>query len=158
VNRAVSQKILVLGLGNPLSGDDSFGVRTLEALQQILQPLPQNIILIEAGTDLLNYVEDLASYDRVVLIDAVLDPEGKAGKPGSILVLEENEFSSWPETSPGVHQITPLLALKLFRTLHPEAKTTIVLIALLIDQLTQNPNYVTDPLIAQAAISVKQLL
>jgi hydrogenase maturation protease len=158
VNKAVSQKTLVLGLGNPLSGDDSFGVRTLEALKRILQPLPQNVVLADAGTDLLNHIEDFSSCDRVVLIDAVLDPEAKLGKPGSVLVLEENEFSSWPEASPGVHQITPLLGVKLFRNLHPEAQTKLFLVALLVDQLKHQPHYATEAVIAQSATTLREIL
>ena len=158
MNQADSQKTLVLGLGNPLSGDDSFGVRALEALKQVLHPLPESIVLTDAGTDLLNYIEDFSSYNRVVLIDAVLDPEAKLGKPGSVLVLEENEFSSWPETSPGVHQITPLLGIKLFRTLHPESQTRITLVALLVDQLTHHIRHATAPRIEGAVTALRALL
>jgi Ni,Fe-hydrogenase maturation factor len=82
------------------------------------------------ATDLLNHVEDFPSYNRVVLIDAILDPGGRLAGPGSILVLQENEFFSWSEASPGVHQITPLLGVRLFRALHPEAHTKILLAGL----------------------------
>ncbi len=158
MKRAVSRKTLVLGLGNPLSGDDSFGVRTLEALKQILQPPLQDVVLTDAGTDLLNHIEDFSSYSRVVLIDAVLDPEAKLGKPGTVLVLQEDEFSSWPDSSGGVHQITPLLGLKLFRTLHPGSQTSIVLVALLIDRLTSQIRHATEAIISKAATLLRNLL
>ena len=154
----LSQRTLVLGLGNPLSGDDSFGVRVLEALRRVEQPLPGNIAVADAGTDLLNRVEDFASYDQVLLIDAVLDPDGRLGQPGSISVFGENEFSSWPETSPGVHQITPLLGVKLFRTLHPKAQTKIILVGLLVDQITHHIRHATRERIEQAAARIRELL
>jgi hydrogenase maturation protease len=158
VRKADSQKTLVLGLGNPLSGDESFGVRTLDALKAALRPLPPNIVLADAGTDLLNYIEDFLSCSQVILIDAILDPDGKLGQPGSISVLGESEFFSWSDTSPGVHQITPLLGVKLFRTLHPEAQTKITLVGLLVDQITHEVRYATTERTEHAAKTIHSIL
>ena len=123
-----SPKTLILGLGNPLSGDDGFGAQVLGFLHQEGTELPSHITLVDAHTDLLNHIESFADYDKVVLIDAILDVEGKMGKPGRIVVLCEEDFLSWSENSQSVHQMSPILALRLFRQLYPSAQTQISLV------------------------------
>jgi len=144
------KKTLLVGLGNPLSGDDGFGPLVLERLRAAgLGGLP-DVSILDAGTDLLNHIENFPKYDCVVLIDAILDPEGRLGAPGRVEVLEEKSFLSWSETSEGVHQMSPLLGIKLFRILHPEASTEIYLIGLFVDQLSHSPHYLTEECIHQA--------
>jgi hydrogenase maturation protease len=145
----------VLALGNPLSGDDGFGACVLEQLQH--GELPSGVQLEDASTDLLCRIPDFAEYDQIVLIDAVLDPEGKLGKPGHIAAYEEAVFRVWPETSPSVHQVSPLLAVKLFRTLYPESRSQITLVGLIVDHVGQKPVYATEARIAEAAATVLAL-
>jgi hydrogenase maturation protease len=153
-----SRTTLILGLGNPLSGDDIFGPKALEQLRQSEPKLPPSITLIDAHTDLLNHIEDFTKYDSVLLIDAILDPEGKLGEPGKVVVLDESKLQSLPETSSSIHQMSPLLAVKLFRTLHPEAQQTqITLVGLIVDQLTSEPRYAIADRIAEAAAVVKTI-
>jgi hydrogenase maturation protease len=152
------RKTLLLGLGNPLSGDDVFGSRVLGQLQSSKTALPPGITLIDAHSDLLNHIEDFAKYDGILLIDAILDPESKLGEPGKIVVLQEEKLQSLPEASQSVHQISPLLAVKLFRTLHPEARTQFTLIGLIIDQLKSEPCYATTDRITEATAIIKKIV
>jgi hydrogenase maturation protease len=156
--KQTSRKTLILGLGNPLSGDDIFGPQVLEQLRQSETDMPPGATLIDAHTDLLNHIEDFTKYDSVLLIDAILDPECKLGDPGHVVALDEQQLQSLPETSPSIHQISPMLAVKLFRTLHPESQTQITLIGLIIDQLTTKPHYATSARIAEAALLLKKLV
>jgi hydrogenase maturation protease len=121
----VRPRRLVLGLGNPLLGDDGFGSAVIELLRQ-RPDLSAAVDLVDAHTDLLAQVETLGSYDEVVLVDVVIG----AGHPGAVEVVDEETFMRWPETSPSCHQISPLLAVKLFRALQPQAATRITLVAL----------------------------
>jgi hydrogenase maturation protease len=147
---AIPDKTLLVGLGNPLNGDDGFGPLVLERLRAA-GTIIEGVTLVDAGTDLLNQIESFAGYDRVVLIDAVLDPEGKLGSPGRIARLEEQTFLSWSEAAQGVHQLSPVMGIKLFRTLYPDAATRIFLIGLFIDRLSHEPLYMTEDRIQQAA-------
>lgn len=153
-----NRKTLIVGLGNRLIGDDRFGAQVLERLHQNGTDLLPGVSLTDAHTDLLNCLEDFPEYDLVVLIDAILDPESRLGPPGGIVPLDEEAFESWPETSQGVHQISPLLTVKLFRRLHPEAQTQIALVGLLVDQVTNAPRYLTDERIQEAAAAVQTFL
>jgi hydrogenase maturation protease len=151
-------KTLILGLGNPLSGDDGFGAQVLGLLHQHETELLPGVSLIDAHTDLLNHIETFAACDRVVLIDAILDPENKLGKPGQVVALREEEFLPWSEASPSVHQMSPILAVKLFRQLYPAAQNTFTLVGLLVDQLTHAPRYATADRIHEAAAIVRDFL
>jgi hydrogenase maturation protease len=125
---------LVLGLGNPLLGEDGFGSAVIELLRQ-RPDLSAAVDLVDAHTDLLAQVETLGSYDEVVLVDVVIG----AGPPGDVAVVDEETFMRWPETSPSCHQISPLLAVKLFRALQPQAATRITLVALHADVVRAAP-------------------
>ena len=153
-----SPQMLILGLGNPLSGDDGFGARVLELLHRDGTESLPGVSLIDAHTDLLNHIESFLTCDRVVLIDAILDPEYKLGKPGQVVVLHEKAFLSWPEASPSVHQMSPVLAVKLFRQLYPAAQTQVHLVGLLVDQLTRAPRYATEDRIREAAAAISALV
>lgn len=115
---------LVVGLGNPLLGDDGFGSAVVRQLRA-RGPMP-GVDFVDAGTDLLAHIDDFASRDEVILVDAVLDPS-RAGEVG---VVEQEVLLGWPDQSPDCHDMSPLLAVKLFRALHPEATTRFTLVAL----------------------------
>ncbi len=128
----------MIGLGNSLSRDDAFGSMALARLVQ--EPaLPKDVDFTNADTDLLSVLEEFPKYSHVILVDALLDAEGKVGRPGTVIALEEEEFSAWPETSPGVHQFSPLVAVRLFRKLYPCAKTRVTLVAYCSDHIVLRP-------------------
>jgi hydrogenase maturation protease len=149
---------LILGLGNPLSGDDGFGAQVLEFLHLDETGSQPGISLVDAHTDLLNHLESFVAHDRVVLIDAILDPEKKLGQTGQVVVLHEEKFRSWSEASPSVHQMSPLLAVKLFRQLYPAAQTQISLVGLLVDRLTHASRYATADRVREGAAAVRACL
>ena len=71
-------KTLVLGLGNPILGDDSVGLHVARALEDRLsQP---EITVTEASVAGLNFLDLLVGYDRAIIIDAIQTNEGKAGQ------------------------------------------------------------------------------
>ncbi|HUL62092.1 MAG TPA: hydrogenase maturation protease, partial [Methanocella sp.] len=63
------RKIVVLGVGNLLMGDDGFGPRVLDELRK--RNLPPNVELIDAGVggmSILSWIEDA---DKVIIIDSI---------------------------------------------------------------------------------------
>ena len=76
-------RTLVIGLGNPLMGDDGVGLVALELLRSDWE-LPPEVELVDGGTWGMNLLPLLEDADRVVLLDAI-----RAGKaPGAVVVLE----------------------------------------------------------------------
>ena len=121
------QKCLVAGLGNPLQGSDGFGAAVLECLRS-RPDLPPSAELIDGGTDLLSCLDQFASYDLVVLIDAFLGPA-----PREVAVIEETVFAEWSAHSTTSHELSPLLTVRLYRSLHPESNTRFILVGLRVD-------------------------
>ncbi len=156
--KAPGKKTLLVALGNPLNGDDAFGQAVLERLRSNKAEFPPGVSAVDAGTDLLNHIGSFAEYGRVVLLDAVLDPDGQMCAPGTVELLEEQSVLSWSEKSESVHQLSPILGIKLFRTLNPAAETEIYLVGLFIDQLSPSPLYMTDERIREASALAESLL
>ncbi|MCS7261056.1 MAG: hydrogenase maturation protease [Anaerolineae bacterium] len=82
-------KTLVLGLGNPILGDDGVGVRVAEAVRASLPPdAPVDVCELSVGG--LRLMEHMLGYERVILIDA-LQP-GHA-EPGTFRRLSYTELA-----------------------------------------------------------------
>jgi hydrogenase maturation protease len=73
------QRVLILGVGNLLMGDEGIGVHAVRELWK--RTLPANVDVVDGGTAGLEVLGLTEGYDRVVIIDAV-----DAGlEPGTIL-------------------------------------------------------------------------
>jgi hydrogenase maturation protease len=59
---------LVIGLGNPLRGDDGVGVRVVEALRA--RSLSPDVEVIDGGTQGLGIIPLMEGRERLILIDA----------------------------------------------------------------------------------------
>ncbi len=161
---ARSRRTLIIGLGNPLMGKDAFGTRVIERLLKENPASRQHADLADAHTDLLSRIDSFPAYGRVVLIDVILDPDAKIGSAGSVVLLDEETLSLWRDTSPSVHQLSPLLAVRLFRQLHPEAATRIFLVGLCENRIeigkgmNVQPGAPTQESVAAGAIKVLEML
>lgn len=120
------RKSLVAGLGNPLRGSDAFGPAVLERLGR-RSDLPAGTELLAQTTDLVGCFDRFASYELVVLVDAVLGGGGR-----TVAVIDEHAFGMWTAHATSSHAISPLVATSLFRTLRPEASTRFVLVGLMV--------------------------
>jgi hydrogenase maturation protease len=79
-------KTAVIGIGNPLRGDDGVGV---EVIRRLREGGPIEADLIDGGTDGLSLVERMRDYERVIIVDAV-----DAGKrPGEVFAFAPEEAS-----------------------------------------------------------------
>lgn len=70
---------LILGVGNPLYGDDAVGVWAAQELQK-RPDLPPHVTVVDGGTEGIGLIPLIASYARLILVDAV--PMGEP--PGTI--------------------------------------------------------------------------
>ena len=64
----MQRSVLVLGLGNPLRGDDGIGSRVVEEL--IRRGLPEGVTALDGGTGGLDLLQVLEGWERVVVVDA----------------------------------------------------------------------------------------
>lgn len=72
--------VLVLGLGNPLRGDDGVGPRVIEELQD--RGLPEAVETLDGGTGGLDLLHVMEGWDRIVIIDAAEFGGAKQFAPG----------------------------------------------------------------------------
>lgn len=68
ISSAPSSGTCVIGLGNPLRGDDGVGVRVTQML--VAENLPGSVEIVEGGTRGLGLVSLMEGWQRVILIDA----------------------------------------------------------------------------------------
>ncbi|QFY44824.1 HyaD/HybD family hydrogenase maturation endopeptidase [Candidatus Methylospira mobilis] len=66
----MTEKILILGIGNILWADEGFGVRAVQALQQGFD-FPENVSLVDGGTQGLGLIPYVQEADTLVILDAV---------------------------------------------------------------------------------------
>jgi hydrogenase maturation protease len=86
------QKILVLGLGNVLMGDEGVGVHVVRAIEQ--RTLPANVECLDGGTGGFTLLEPLQSAGRIILIDAAAN----GNPPGTVTRTTPRFSSDYPPT------------------------------------------------------------
>lgn len=98
-------KVLIVGLGNVLLGDDGVGIHAIRELQK--NP-PQGALAVEVGTAILASLHLLEAADRIIALDAV-----HAGKePGTVYRFDAGkEHRNQPVTS--VHEMGILNTLSM---------------------------------------------
>lgn len=76
-------RILVVGVGNILNGDDGFGVEVARRLAE--RPQPDGVTVDETGIAGIALVQELLNgYDACLVIDAV----DRGRPPGTVMVIE----------------------------------------------------------------------
>lgn len=68
-SRCPSHQLLVIGVGNPLMGDDGVGVQTVRQLLQ--QKLPSGVTALVVSTGAINYLDEISRAETLVAVDAV---------------------------------------------------------------------------------------
>jgi hydrogenase maturation protease len=99
-------KILVLGLGNPLLGDDSVGLRVAQQVQAQLADRPE----VEVAEDYwggLRLMERLAGFERVIIVDAICS----GGQPGTVRILSPDDMPTRHSASAHDTDLRTALAL-----------------------------------------------
>jgi len=117
---APPRKVLILGVGNILLGDDGFGVHFINSLADTA--LPPNVRILEAGTVSHQLIPLFRELDRLIVIDAV-----QAGDaPGSIFRFspEDMQFSS--EQMVSLHQISLIDVLRMAELTGGRPETVII--------------------------------
>ncbi len=82
--------ILIVGLGNPLQGDDGVGCAVAEALQKtpFVERLPDTVEVIDLGTPGIGLINFVQGRERVIIADAA--QMGRA--PGDFMRLEPKQL------------------------------------------------------------------
>lgn len=116
------KRTVVIGLGNPLMGDDGLGLVALQRLRADY-PVPPEVELVDGGTwgmNLLPVIEDAA---QLILIDAI----DVGAAPGTPVRLERARLPRYLATKISPHQVDlrDVLALAELRGTLPECTVAI---------------------------------
>jgi hydrogenase maturation protease len=101
------RRVVVLGVGNLVMGDEGVGVRCVQQLETE-QALPPEVTLLDGGTSTHELLADLENLDVLVIVDAV----ATASPAGTIVELEGDAIpATFSNTlSPHQHGLHDLLA------------------------------------------------
>ena len=84
-------KVVLVGLGNPIVGDDSIGIRVVEAIKE-KNILPDFFtILPDASLGGLPLVEIIRGFDKAIIVDAIDTGENP---PGTVKILKLEEYEN----------------------------------------------------------------
>jgi hydrogenase maturation protease len=117
------KSLLVIGLGNPLMGDDGVGWHVAERLAADAR-LPEHAEVICGGSDLLRYAGEMEGRKRVFLIDAIQDGSGA----GTVTVFDQ-DFRGLEQHQEHAHHLSAIQAVNLLRLLVP-ARFTLLAISI----------------------------
>jgi hydrogenase maturation protease len=93
-----NERILVMGIGNYLMGDEGVGVHLAQRLSTLSHP--SNVDVVDGGTGGFHLLEYFETYQKIILIDATLD-----GKPAGTIRLIKPKFASDFPAAMSTHDI-----------------------------------------------------
>src|SRR5512139_240948 len=95
-----NRRIVVIGLGNPLMGDDGLGLAALDELRTGYA-LPPEVELVDGGTWGINLLPVIEDADELILIDAI----DVGAAPGTFVRLEHERLPRYLATKISPHQV-----------------------------------------------------
>lgn len=117
--------VAVIGVGNILMGDEGLGVRALKPLGERVAEFGDRVELVDAGTALIDILDDYTGCDVILLIDVVRG----GGVPGAIYRFEPEDLcrTRGGGVATSLHQMSVLEVLEMERLTGREIPKVIIL-------------------------------
>jgi len=146
-------KTLILGIGNPILGDDGVG---FHVAQELAKRITDDTIDIEdACTSGLNLLDIIPGYDRVIIIDAIKTEEGE---PGEIYRLRPEDFTRSVHLGAPLHDLNFPTVLEIGKKLMPaKMPHEIVIFAIEVEEIETFTEEMT-PKVREAVPQVVKLV
>jgi hydrogenase 3 maturation protease len=114
------ERVVIIGIGNPIRGDDSVGLKIAQDLQG---KIPRNVYLIECETVPESFAQSIVDFDptRIILIDAAVMDK----RAGDSVLVDPESLPVFPAIS--THAL-PLRIFCDFITKNTRAKIVLLLI------------------------------
>ena len=144
-------KRLVLGIGNPIIGDDGVGFRVIEALEVNPPHVDTSFTASDvSGFAILDFIVD---YDEVIIVDAI---QTVNGKPGDIYRLALDDFRVTKHT-PSAHDVDLPTALEIGKILNMHLPRRISIVAIEIPDSYEFSNDLTPPIRDAVPVAVQMV-
>lgn len=144
------KRILVIGCGNVLIGDDGFGPAVIKYLSEN-SPVPEDVGLVDAGTGiralLFNIILSQSRPEKIIIVDAI----DVGRKPGEVFEVSLENIPAIKSDDFSMHQIP---TSNMLRELRDECKVAVEVIAVQVQAL---PNEVKSGLSAPVSEAVKKV-
>ncbi len=88
----MEERLLIMGVGNYLMGDEGLGVHAAQKLMSA--GLPGYVDVVDGGTGGFHLLEYFEKYSRVILVDATLDGQ----RAGTIRLIKPKFASDFPKS------------------------------------------------------------
>jgi len=111
------EHITILGVGNILMQDESFGVRVVEELLHKYQ-FPENVQVLDGGTLGMELLRFLIGTDKLILVDAV---SGEL-PPGALYQFNHDEVKAYFKEKVSMHELGIQDVLAVMEVLEKPAK------------------------------------
>ena len=129
----MEDKILILGIGNYLMGDEGVGVHAIQRLEKL--PWPEYVDLLDGGTGGFHLLSYLTDYPKVILIDATMDGDA----PGTVKLIKPKFASDFPRAL-SAHDIGLRDLIESAAVVEKLPETWLVTVS--IDELAGNANHI----------------
>lgn len=117
-----NKKIIILGVGNILLKDEGVGVKVVERLAELYN-LPDNVEVVDGGTQGLWLMATLQRAEHLIVVDAVKG----GGAPGDLYRLERGDLQKGLRIKASAHDSDLMEALILLEMTEDAPKTVTVI-------------------------------
>ena len=158
-------KTLVIGLGNPILGDDGVGWKVVEELQKSLQPSPlaplpdrekSNVEVDTAALGGLSLMERLLGYEYVILVDSM---ETGDSPVGSVSVFPLASLSDpMAGHSASTHDATLMTALRTAEQLGADIPKQVDIVAIEAENVYDFGEELSPPVAAALPVAVEKVI
>lgn len=143
---STGDRILIMGAGNTVMGDEGIGPRCVEELVAHFD-FPTSVELMDAGTMGLSILDVLRDFDRLIVLDAAQDT---GHEPGTVLLFTPEELAE-NQVLHSAHDMRLVDVLKAATMMDIILKSTVI-IGVQIQAITQWVLELSEPV--EAAIPV----
>ncbi len=151
-------KTLVVGLGNPILGDDGIGWRIAQELQNAGN-LPMDVDVAFLAVGGISLMEALVGYKRAIIIDAIVTHQAPVGTISRLILENLPDMSSGHLSS--AHDTSLQNALQMGRELGVQLPDEIIVVAIESQKVYEFSETLTQPVsaaIPDAVRLIKSLL
>jgi hydrogenase maturation protease len=120
---------LVVGLGNPILGDDGIGWRVADSVRAIKPDVEVDCLALGG----LSLMERLVGYERVIIIDSIQTRQGKLGQVYRFALDEIPDLSAGHTTA--AHDTSLQTALRMGRAMGAELPDEVLVVCIEADRV-----------------------
>jgi hydrogenase maturation protease len=149
-----SNKILIVGLGNPILGDDGVGWEVAEQIRRQVQDPGVDIECLAVGG--LRLMEFMIGYDQAIVIDSLTSWEYPVGRVTGFLLEDMPDLTAGHTTS--AHDTSLQTALEMGRRMGFDLPEQVNVIGIEAHQVYDFSETLTEPVQAAVPVAVERVL